>query len=61
MVCLNTWSPANGTIWKGLEGVALLEEVCSLGRREAGFEVSKESPHSHGGLCLLLVVQDVNS
>jgi hypothetical protein len=25
---LNTWSVASGTVWEGIEGVALMEKVC---------------------------------
>ena len=28
LMCLNTWFPVGGTVWKGLGGVASLEEVC---------------------------------
>lgn len=31
--CLNTWSPAGGTIWKTLGCMAWLEEVCHEGSR----------------------------
>jgi hypothetical protein len=37
-ICLNTWFPVGGTVWEGLEGVALFEKVCHW---EVGFEVSK--------------------
>jgi hypothetical protein len=26
--CLNTWSSVGGTMWEGLEGLALLKELC---------------------------------
>ena len=28
LIILNAWSALGGTVWKGLEGVILLEEVC---------------------------------
>lgn len=28
LICLNTWSPVNRTVWEELAGLALLEEVC---------------------------------
>jgi hypothetical protein len=28
---LNSWSPVSGTVWEGLEGVALLEKICHWG------------------------------
>jgi hypothetical protein len=28
LICLNAWSPVSGTVWEGLRGVALLEEMC---------------------------------
>lgn len=37
-IYLNTWSPVGRIDWKGLGGVAFLEEVCHLG---AGFEALK--------------------
>ena len=27
-IYLNAWFPVDGTVWEGLGGVALLEEVC---------------------------------
>jgi hypothetical protein len=27
-ICLNAWASVSGTVWEGLGGVALLEEVC---------------------------------
>ena len=27
LICLNTWASVSGTVWEGLGGVALLEEV----------------------------------
>lgn len=27
LICLNIWSLLSGTLWKGSEGVALLEEI----------------------------------
>ena len=37
-IYLNAWSPVSGTVWEGLGGVVLLEDVLSLG---ADYEVSK--------------------
>lgn len=28
--CLNTWSQVGGTVWEGLQDMALLEEVCPV-------------------------------
>lgn len=56
-ICLNTWSPVAGTIWKGLGGVALMEQIC----HRAGSEVSKASFHPQYIPCLLLTIQDVSS
>jgi hypothetical protein len=39
--------PVNGTVWEGLGGVALLEEVCHW---EVSFEVSKA--HTRSSLAL---------
>jgi hypothetical protein len=30
-ICSNAWSPTGGTVWEGLRGVSLLEEVCHWG------------------------------
>jgi hypothetical protein len=30
LICLSSWSLAGRTIWEGLGGVALLEEICLL-------------------------------
>ena len=38
LLCLDAWSPVKGTVWEGLGGVALLEEVCYRG---VGLEISK--------------------
>ena len=46
-----------GTVWEGLGGVALLEEV-SL---DAGFEVSKDVHHLQCPLCLVISDQNVSS
>ena len=50
--CLNSWIPVGGTVWEGLGGVALFEEVCH-------WEWALKFPVC--SLYLLLVVQDVNS
>lgn len=31
LIYLNAWSPGGGTVLDGLEGVAMLEEVCHWG------------------------------
>ena len=28
IICLKIWCPVGGTVWKGLEDVALLESMC---------------------------------
>jgi hypothetical protein len=36
LICLNTLSLVSGTIWEGLEGVFLSEELCPWGGGAAG-------------------------
>lgn len=48
--CLNTL--IGGTVWEGVGGVVLLEEICHWGM---GFEVSK---YSHLPRCLCLLLMD---
>jgi hypothetical protein len=31
-ICLNTWSPDDGTVWEDLGGVVLLRRVCHRGQ-----------------------------
>lgn len=30
-ICLSVWLLANGTLWEGLKGMALLKELCHWG------------------------------
>ena len=48
---LNTWFPVPGSVWEGLGGVALLEEVHHLGWALRFQNLT----HSHITLCLVLV------
>lgn len=48
LVCLNAPFPVSGTVWEGLGGVVLSEEV-SL---EVDFEVSKAHAIPHSAVCL---------
>lgn len=52
LIRLNIWSPVNGTIWEGLGGVALLEEVCFWGQ---ALRFEKPTPFPVKFLCLLLI------
>lgn len=47
LVCLNALFPVGGTVWEGLGGAALSEEV-SL---EVDFEVSKAHAIPHSAVC----------
>lgn len=57
--CLTTWSSVGGTIWKGLEGMASLEEVCYWGQA-LRFQKKPATPISPPS-ALLFVDQDVSS
>lgn len=39
LICLNTWFPVDELVWKGLIGMAFLDEVCHDGARI--LEISK--------------------
>jgi hypothetical protein len=51
LIYLNTWSSVGGTLWEGLEGVALLEEVCHW---KWGLRFQKLMPLPISALSLLL-------
>ena len=55
---LNAWFPADGTVWEGLGGMALLEEVCHCGGGALRFQKLMAFPA--GSLCLMAVDQDVS-
>lgn len=55
---LNAWFPADGTVWEGLRGIALLEEVCYCGGGALRFQKLMAFPA--GSLCLMAVDQDVS-
>lgn len=48
---LNVWSLTGRTVWKGLRGVLLLEELCHWNRFE-GFESPCHSQLVHSAFCL---------
>lgn len=48
----NAWSSVGGTVWKGLEGVDFLEEVCHRGW---AVRFQKPAPFQVSFLCLVLV------
>jgi hypothetical protein len=54
LMYLNTWSPVSATVWEGLGGVALLEEVCHYG---VVFEVSKAHTVPTGSSLTLLWIR----
>jgi hypothetical protein len=52
LMCLNVWSPVRGTVWEGLWGMALLEEVSP----RLDFEVLKvQARHSLSLTCNLQI------
>ena len=51
LICLNIWSPICRTVWKGLGGIALLEEVW---HRKQALMFSKPTSFPVSSLCLVL-------
>lgn len=55
---MNAWSPIDGTFWKGLEGVALLQEVSHWGwalrcQNAHAIPSNLSVPHACGSRCKL--------
>lgn len=56
LIYLNAWLPADGSVWKGLRGKALLEEVCHC--RGGALWLQELMALPAGSLCLMVVDQN---
>ena len=58
LMCLNSWSSVSGTLWEGLGGVTLSQELCHWGWT---LRFLKHMPFPVSPLCLVPAGYDVSS